>query len=494
MSGDQAILFSGFTDTYLQEVFAGLDSTAKRLLLPPGMKTQIEERFVVGFDLFFDYDVVAVIDRYHRKLENYIDEDLYCSLYPGFIECRYYFDKALDRLLLNPISTAEKEAYFKVLVMSCLDFLARHGFSTIFFHATPHFPADICLFFAAKYIGVDTYITKRTLIDNTIFLTTDFRRDHDEFNLVKPENRCALHLQLCKNSTWLSYSKAVISRVSSYDTKANIFQLIKVSLRRLLGSPLNNWYYDLGRLETLRILLRRFNEIRRNQLAYKRLSTLTPDLDRPFLVFFLHFQPERSTLPEAEYFDNQFELINIVARAIPSGYTLLVKEHPRQDMEITDFRQLGARNPLDYEQLATLHNVVLVDKGFSSTALIKQAALVISCNGSSIWEGLMYSVPGLSFARTWHADCAASPCYSPGMVLKEIISQLLTLDGSAVDERVEAFLGTFAQFAIPAVNLGIFSSKDKATRDQQVASYTQALNAVIHGKNSNIRQKAANGH
>jgi len=75
------------------------------------------------------------------------------------------------------------------------------------------------------------------------------------------------------------------------------------------------------------------------------------------------------------------------------------------------------------------------------------------------------------------------------MVLKEIISQLLTLDGSAVDERVEAFLGTFAQFAIPAVNLGIFSSKDKATRDQQVASYTQALNAVIHGKNSNIRQK-----
>ena len=45
-------------------------------------------------------------------------------------------------------------------------------------------------------------------------------------------------------------------------------------------------------------------------------------------VFFLHFQPERTTLPEGYGFAQQLAAIIALDGALPEGTKLYVKEHP----------------------------------------------------------------------------------------------------------------------------------------------------------------------
>ena len=50
--------------------------------------------------------------------------------------------------------------------------------------------------------------------------------------------------------------------------------------------------------------------------------------DTPFIFFPLHLEPERTLLMKAPFYTNQLSLIENIAKSIPIGYKLLVKEHP----------------------------------------------------------------------------------------------------------------------------------------------------------------------
>ncbi len=477
--GDGFVLFSGFTDSYLLEVFASITTENKLLLLSPANNIETNEKYVINFDLYYDFDIKYILTGRYQRFSAEIDEKSYFEIYPAFLECRYYFDRTLDRILVDPISTKEKEAYFRILLTQCINFLAQNDIRAIFFHATPHFPPELCLYFAAKHLSIDTFITRRTLIDNTIYIASDFRRNSEKYLPLNVGSESSLSMNECRNSAWLSYSKSIISRVSEYNRMRSLYKLVRISLAAILGRKVTIWYYHLGRLKTIRLLIKRYFEINANQSSYRNLSTANINLDRPYIVFFLHFQPERSTLPEAEYFDNQFDLINLISAVLPENYMLYVKEHPRQDMDVTDFRQLGIRTPADYKQLAMLKNVTLVDKTFSSTKLMSQASLIISCNGSSLWEGLLSSIPGLSFAKTWHSLCASTPCFNERISLKETIESLLAQSPDEVESNLRSFISEFDRYSVRSVNLGVFASKDSNQRREQIKNYTNALTSAI---------------
>jgi hypothetical protein len=472
-------LFSGFNDSYLLDVFSRLDTEKKLLLLPGKQEHEPGRKYTVNFDLLFNFNIEAVITQYESQLNNFVDEHSYFEIYPSFFECRYYFDKTLDRLLLEPVSARARDKYFKILVMQSIVFLEKYSIKSVFFHATPHFPAELCLFFTARYLSIDTYITKRTLIDNTIFISSDFRRIEDTLISFANEGEMTLSLDKCMRSTWLDYSKSVISKVSTYSSGVNFLKFCRTSLSALLGREIKIWYYNLGIYKTIYYLSRRFREINANQKTYKKLCLKNIDYEKPYLVFFLQFQPERTTQPEAEYFDNQFELINLISSALPDNYLLYVKEHPRQDVDLIDFRQLGIRKPGDYEQIATLSNVLLVDKSVSSKKLIQNSQLVLSCNGSSLWEGLIYGIPGLSFAQTWHSACQSTPCYDKNKSLESTIGEILDQSSQEIESNLKAFLTEFGKYAIDSINLGIFASKEPGLRLEQINNYSAALNIII---------------
>ncbi len=135
----------------------------------------------------------------------------------------------------------------------------------------------------------------------------------------------------------------------------------------------------------------------RNYFYYKKWSKKHKLDDLKYMVFFMHFQPERSTLPEAYDFVDQFYTIKILSMMLPENVKLLVKEHPSMFTKISEPK---ARNPYNYKLIKDLTNVEFVSMDMDSFSLIDNALAVISSKGTVSLEAYMRHKPVIMFGKT----------------------------------------------------------------------------------------------
>ncbi|HJN09444.1 MAG TPA: hypothetical protein QF564_12185 [Pirellulaceae bacterium] len=123
-----------------------------------------------------------------------------------------------------------------------------------------------------------------------------------------------------------------------------------------------------------------------------------------FVFFALHYQPERTTTPQAGVFSDQILALKILASALPQDVRIFVKEHPMQ------FGASGSgaaifRTKHFYDELRNISGVCLIDIGQDSKELIGNAAFTATMMGSSGWEGLVAGKPSIVFAKAWYSAC-----------------------------------------------------------------------------------------
>ena len=116
--------------------------------------------------------------------------------------------------------------------------------------------------------------------------------------------------------------------------------------------------------------------------------------DGPFAVYFLHYQPEMNTLPEADLYCDQFQAVRKLSAAMPSGVSLLVKEHPSTFTKRCDRRW---RPPGFYQRLAALPNTHVCPAELNTFELIDRAMFVASISGVCLTEALARGKPAVSF-------------------------------------------------------------------------------------------------
>jgi len=109
------------------------------------------------------------------------------------------------------------------------------------------------------------------------------------------------------------------------------------------------------------------------------------------VLFAMHFQPEASTLVNGIWYSNQIALIETLSKALPLGYTLVVKEHPRGR---------GMRPLWQYRHIADLHNVIISDA--PSKEIVRRCQMVVSVSGSIGLEALALDKPVLMLGQTFH--------------------------------------------------------------------------------------------
>lgn len=135
-----------------------------------------------------------------------------------------------------------------------------------------------------------------------------------------------------------------------------------------------------------------FRFIRHRRIA-KFLASQPMNLPKNRIVFLpMHFQPEASTLINGVWHANQISLIENLSKALPLGYTLIVKEHPRGR---------GMRPLWQYRHIASLHNVQFCD--LSSKEILQRADAVITISGSIGLEALAMKKPVVMLGRTFHS-------------------------------------------------------------------------------------------
>ena len=133
----------------------------------------------------------------------------------------------------------------------------------------------------------------------------------------------------------------------------------------------------------------------------------------PKMYFPLHVQPEFTTEVRAPFYNNQIALIENIAKCIPAGYRLIVKEHPGMK---------GQRPPAYYRHLRRLYNVQLVSPSVDSHELIQASDLIFTITGTVAWEAAIYEKPVIAFGPL---------CYG----FYEQIARCADLSGLAVQIR-----------------------------------------------------------
>lgn len=108
------------------------------------------------------------------------------------------------------------------------------------------------------------------------------------------------------------------------------------------------------------------------------------DLDQPFVYLPLHFTPEISTLTHGLRYEDQRLLVSNLAKYLPSGLVLYVKEHT----------SMPGRRPMRfYRDVAEHFNVRLIDPRVSTFDLIRKAKAVATVTGTAGWEAFVFGKP-----------------------------------------------------------------------------------------------------
>jgi hypothetical protein len=160
------------------------------------------------------------------------------------------------------------------------------------------------------------------------------------------------------------FAAAAIERPDLFDP-----EMIRVSLMRSFA-PIRM---------TIRGVRRRRNE---GQFDIANVAALP----HKFIFYPLQYTPESSINVPAPYFVDQFRVIDALRFAMPSDFTLLVKEHPAC---------LEMRPAAFMRRLRNLVGVQVIKVTTPSTELIRRAALTVTVTGTAAFEAFLLGRPAM---------------------------------------------------------------------------------------------------
>jgi hypothetical protein len=164
--------------------------------------------------------------------------------------------------------------------------------------------------------------------------------------------------------------------------------------RSLVRGDKADWLYKLEDKDDLSF----FSLIPHRIIKAVRHAVATPLFEESpggdYFFFALHVQPEISTLVFAPYYDNQMAVIENIAKSLPVGYKLAVKEHPNM---------MGRRQQQFYKELKDFPNVVLISPYIDSHDLTENSSGIITITGTVGLEAALYGKPVIMLGDAFFA-------------------------------------------------------------------------------------------
>jgi hypothetical protein len=185
----------------------------------------------------------------------------------------------------------------------------------------------------------------------------------------------------------------------SYDNRISKLQQLKQILKFILMNNNNyrKYYRNFGKTK-IYMLKRQWNLFLKKKKRDKFLNKhCINELDHePFVFFPLHVEPERVLFIGAPYYSNQLELITLIAKSLPIGYKLYVKEHPLM-------YQTEGHDVSFYKKIYELPNTFLLNTSIESKKIIEKCSLVTTINGTAGLEAAFYGKPTIIFSDTGYS-------------------------------------------------------------------------------------------
>jgi hypothetical protein len=213
----------------------------------------------------------------------------------------------------------------------------------------------------------DTEITKSELenFDEKIFLDTHSRLVQSK-KVISGGNILSISKKIKIGIGWV-FKKLPNNFYESYDhygvTK---FKAIQTFFLSIIKSKIRKYFIDKN--------------------FYKEVD------DEKIILFPLQVEPERNVSLVAPYYSNQINLIANIAKSLPIGYKLYVKEH--FNMKLRSWRKIS-----DYKKIIELPNVKLLHPSVNSQEILKKSSLVITISSTVGLEAAYHNVPSITLVK-----------------------------------------------------------------------------------------------
>jgi hypothetical protein len=182
--------------------------------------------------------------------------------------------------------------------------------------------------------------------------------------------------------------------------------------------------------------------------AYRRwrtkglLGPKSADIPPRSIFYPMQYQPEQTTLVGGIFFANQIAVIENIAKALPFGYNLIVKEHPRGR---------GARAAWQYEHLTSYPNVRFFDG--DSKEILQRCEAVVTITGTIGLEAMALDKPAVVLGQTYYdvADVIYRPSSWPDVArdLKRILIDREYDRNMKRRESINAFFLAYLNARVP---------------------------------------------
>ncbi len=358
-------------------------------------------------------------------------------------ETEIEFLRISDRTSFIPTTVRHRSKLYYGAVRFWKHFLESQAIDTVFFGVQPHRGYDIVLHDVAKLLGIRVVCMATTPFTAQVFFQENSRKMPEppktflaEKTLEQLTEALAPEVKrtLTQGSRLIWFSRLLIDEekdeglgeTSTSDTNEtkrkvkslarpfwpSLFRGTKETLKNffrfgyfystasngLRWFPLHNFFHQLQRLRSYQL-----------KKAYESVSVCS-DLEAPYVVFMMHVQPERTTLPDAGVFAEQVLAMELVAASLPEGWKLLVREHPRQlGTDAYNFLEpFHFRTPRDYQEILAIPRVELTSFEVPLDQLLEKAKVIATPTGSAGWEALQLGKPCIRFGNAWYSGCESA--------------------------------------------------------------------------------------
>jgi hypothetical protein len=267
-------------------------------------------------------------------------------------------------------------------VLNSIKYLQNQQTDLVFCLSTPH---HLSWFFSycAEFMGIKVVYTQTSPIPFKKWIVQG----------IKEPETIYLNGETSKErlSNWISNLQSDYSdAIPEYEKKRNI--TYKYGDSNIFSNFKDIFFKSQNNSVRYNKLINLRNKLKCIKL-YENLAIKTI-LPEKYIVLFLHYQPERTSLPEGRNFAQQMNIILDIHLHLPKGFNLIVKEHPSMFRNNFNIR---VRFSDFYKNISKLSNVSLASLSIESFDLIDKSNGIITITGTVGLEALLRDRPVLVY-------------------------------------------------------------------------------------------------
>lgn len=262
----------------------------------------------------------------------------------------------------------------------------------LIFSDNPHFGVDSIAKEVADAMGIKTVMFMQSLYTNHFFAFSNVD-DIGVFETLPNDDHVAVDLEQ-KYEKDLSYMKNIKIFDPYKIEKANtagtgLISKIKKHRNNLVAKTKAKIYGELAKKYRVS-----YANVIYHEAYSKALANMDIDLDKKFIYFPLHMQPEMTTSVLGKEYCDQMLAIERLAEFIPDDWMIYVKENPKQSYYM--------RERLFFTRVAMQNKVRFVGREYNTYDLIKNSQFVATIAGTAGWEAISGGKNVLVFGLAWY--------------------------------------------------------------------------------------------